>query len=100
MDTERSGQAIIELAAGLLTAVLVFSAILFFSKTILESTGNAQEARCEAGSAAMGAHGLDEAYSTSGKRTSSAIESSTVRKAIGRDSIETDESVSIPAMGL
>ena len=100
MGTERRAQAMVELAIGLFTAVLVLSAILFFSKIILKSTQNAQEARREAGGVALGAHGADESYSSSVKHASADIGSPLVRKALGRGSVKTEDRVSIPAMGL
>ena len=96
----RPGQALAELAIGLLAFTLVVAGLLAFLRYILVSQQLSRGMRAEAGRAAMNQHGLDESYSSVVRHDTITVSPMAADYIFGSRQVEVREEVHIPAMGL
>ena len=96
----RSGQALTELAIGLLAFALVITAILGFAKCIVASLDMRRSLRADAGRRALGAAGGDTAYSSSSKSVSLEVSPLAADGIFGTRRVEMKEEVHIPHAGM
>lgn len=98
MVTERKGQAFMEMAIGMFALALVLSALFGFTSYILSSLEMQSELRADAGRAALGAGGGDEAYSSRIENDTVEVEPFAAEYVFGTTEVEVREEVHIPAM--
>lgn len=98
MATERKGQAFMEMAIGMFALALVLSALFGFTSYILSSLEMQSELRADAGRAALGAGGGDEAYSSRIENHTVEVEPFAAEYVFGTTEVEVREEVHIPAM--
>ena len=94
----RSGQAMMELAAGMFALALVLAALFTFSRYMLESLDEQRTLRSKAGRAAMASTGGDESYSTAKVDREVEVEPFAAEWLFPAETLVIDESVHMPAM--
>ena len=97
MATDRRGQAMIELIAGLLALALVLAATFSFTSIILSSLKQQSTMRCEAGRAALNGFGSERVEKTG--RDTIVLEPLAAEYIFGTQTFRVKEKVSIPNMG-
>ena len=104
MGTERfrsrRGQALVELAVGMLAVSLVLSALFAFSNYILSSLAEQRSLRAEAGRSALNATGGDESYVSAMKTTTITVSPMAADYIFGSREVDIKEEVHIPVMHL
>ncbi|MCR5414334.1 MAG: hypothetical protein K6F50_06365 [Kiritimatiellae bacterium] len=100
MATERRGQALVELAVGLLAVSLVLSGLFAFTRYIIAAMDNQRTIRAEAGVPALNAHGADGAYSSAVKSATVEVPEQAAETVFGATSVEIRDEVHLPVMGL
>ncbi len=96
----RKGQALIELAIGLLAAALVLAGLFGFGRYIIASMDGARTMRADAGVRALNAMGGDGSYASASHVESVAIPELAGERIFGDGRAEIKEEVHIPLMGL
>ena len=94
----RRGQALMELAIGMLALALVLSALFGFTMYILSSLDMQRDLRADAGKDALESGGGDEAYSSKVSRDVVEVEPFAASYIFGSSEVEVKEEVHIPAM--
>ena len=94
----RSGQALVELAIGMVVVALVLAGVFGFTKYIVSSLNAFRTLRSDAGRSALTSHGGDGSYSSSS--VSITVSPMAADYIFGSTSVNVKEEVHIPAMGL
>ena len=94
----RSGQAMMELAAGMFALALALAALFTFSRYMLESLEEQRTLRSKAGCAAMTSTGGDETYSTATVGREVEVEPFAAEWLFPEKTLVIDESVHMPSM--
>jgi len=94
------GQALVELAIGMVVVALVLSALFAFTRYILASLEMQRTIRADAGRAAFGSQGLDETYSSAIRHDVITVSPMAADYIFGSRQVEIKEEVHIPAMGI
>lgn len=94
------GQALVELAIGMVVVALVLSALFAFTRYILASLEIQRTLRADAGRSALGTHGVDETYSSSVQRDTITVSPMAADYIFGSRQVEIKEEVHIPVMGI
>jgi len=97
MATDRRGQAMIELAFGMLALALVLAALFGFTSCILDSLKMQRTLRREAGQSAL--TGFGSHLTTAKDSATVAVEPFAAEYIFGRQEVKMKESVSLPNMG-
>ncbi|MBO6167022.1 MAG: hypothetical protein J6P13_01570 [Kiritimatiellae bacterium] len=101
MDTSRTrsrGQAMVELAFGMLALALVMSAVFGFAAYIVKSLDMQRELRAEAGEKAMGSSGLAGSYSSASDSDKVEVEPFATQYVFGSEEVKVSEEVHLPNM--
>ena len=98
MATDRRGQALVELMAGLFALALVIAALCGFSAYIVKSLNMRRELRARAGRGALNAFG-DRSYSSAQDTRRVNLDQMAAEDVFGSDDVKVHEEVHIPAMG-
>ncbi len=94
----RRGQAMMELALGMLALALVASTLFAFSEYIISSLEMHRHLRAEAGRGALNGSGGDATYSSRADSDTICVEKLAVDYVFGSDQAEIREEVHIPVM--
>ena len=95
----RRGQALVELAVGMVAVSLVLSAIFAFSGYIGRSLTAQRTMRAEAGRGALGSTGGDNAYSSATRHETLEV-SAGAEQIFGAARVEIVEEVHLPVAGI
>ena len=98
MDTDRRGQALVELAVGMLVVSLVLSALFAFVHYITLAGGEQRTIRGKAGRAALNGFGGEEAYSSAYGGRTITVSPMAADVIFGTEQVEVREEVHIPMM--
>lgn len=96
----RRGQALVELAIGMVVVSLVLAGLFGFTKYIIASLNEQRTLRAEAGRSAMGGMGGDESYASATHSDTITVSPMAADYIFGSTEVTIKEEVHIPVMGI
>lgn len=98
MGTNRRGQALVELAVGMLVVSLVLAALFAFVHYITLAGGEQRTLRGKAGKGALNGFGGEEAYSSAYQHETITVSPMAADVIFGSQQVDVHEEVHIPVM--
>ena len=100
MATERRGQALVELAIGMVVVSLVLSGLFAFTDYIITSLNEQRTMRAEAGRSALGGVGGDGSYATETRHRTIVVSPMAADYIFGSTTVEIRDEVHLPLAGI
>lgn len=100
LRSHRSGQALVELAIGMIAVSLVLAGVFGFTHYIIESMNAQRTLRSDAGRGALTGTGGDESYSSSSISTTITVSPMAADYIFGSTQVEVKEEVHLPLTGI
>lgn len=96
----RSGQALVELALGMIAVALVLGGVFAFTHYIIEAMNAQRTLRSDAGRRALSGTGGDGAYASSSVSTTITVSPMAADYIFGSTQVEVKEEVHLPVTGI
>ncbi len=96
----RRGQALVELALGMLVVALVLAGVFAFTNYIITSLNAQRSLRADAGRDALGGVGADGSYATASASATITVSPLAADYIFGKKQVEVKEEVHLPVTGL
>lgn len=100
MAIERRGQALVELAVGLLVVSLVLAGVFGFTQYIIASLNAQRNLRADAGKGALNGTGGDESYASAAAATTITVSPLAADYIFGSTTVEVRDEVHLPMTNL